>query len=323
MRPTYKVAILGAGVMAGLSDNPRRAADAVSHVRGIALTPTLRLEGVYDPILDRARRLCANWGGKAYHDVNRLLGQVRPDIVVIASSTDSHVAAAMAVLQSPFAPRVIVLEKPPAYTRHEWRRLARVGNHATNTRVIVNLTRRFDPRYQRLAQAISRDSYGRLVDGVFTYYGGWFNNGIHAVDTLRVLLGEGLCVTRSSAADLPAADPSRTVTLAVRGTDALIALVPFDKAPFTLFELQLRFTKGRLRIEDFGRRFTIERVRRAREGGLTLGPPVPIFAGTTSTPIQNMYRMCRAVLRGHEPRELRCVTLKSVAKTMEILFDGL
>jgi len=319
---TYKVVLVGAGIMAGLRDDPRRVCRAVSHARGIALTRSLRLAGVYDPVFNRATKLCARWGGAPYHGLLDMLDEVRPDVVVIASSTGSHVSAATTVLQSSFAPRLLVLEKPPACTRDDWRTLVHVCDRIRTTRVIVNLTRRFDPRYRRLAGAIARGSYGQIADGVFTYYGGWFNNGIHAVDTLRLLLGDRLSVASSSMSASTVVDPSRTVVLAVRGTNARILLVPFDHGSFKLFELQLGFSGARLRIEDFGRRFTIERAKKTRDAGRTLGRPVAVFQHAAVSPIQNMYRMCAAALRGCEPPELDGVTLKGIAKTMEIMLDA-
>ena len=179
------VALIGAGRMGGI------------HGRNAAQHPRLHLKYVVDPNPAAAEPFMAEFAAEAA-SLSRVLDD--PDLkgVLVCSSTDQHLANALAAME---AGKAVFCEKPIdldlAKVRAAWPKF-------DESRFLLGFNRRFDPAFKRLKQQLSTDCAGRLESlhiinhdpatpppGFIPSSGGLFRDfTIHDLDLARWLLDE-------------------------------------------------------------------------------------------------------------------------------------
>lgn len=315
----WTAAISGCGIIAGGKDSPSADGPARTHAQALHRHGGFRLTAVSDPDVQRRERFRETWGADhAYGDTGEMLQAHRPDLLVIASPNEQHFPQLSAALQSASPPRAILVEKPVCLRRPELETLLRLQGEA-HSLVLVNHTRRFDAAHRRAAELIGDGRFGPLVRGSAVCYGGWLHNGVHLVDTLNLLLGEPPEVV--GAAALPhgkPGDPDLQVEL--RYGAAPVLLDAFDESFYQLFEMELLFEAGRVRIHDFGSEIHLEGVEVNAIGERELKPlPGSPMRGLVS-PLPQAVNTIGDHLRGSD------VTtdsdLRHAADTMRTLWDA-
>jgi myo-inositol 2-dehydrogenase/D-chiro-inositol 1-dehydrogenase len=181
------LALLGAGRIARLHAMAARAAGA-------------RIVAVFDVVADAAKALAKETGAAVAASAEEAVGHGEVEGVIVASSTDAHVAQ---VLLAVGADRPVLCEKPLAPTLEEAARcLDTLGGKASQVQIGFN--RRFDPSHAALAAALAAGEIGAVEQLVITSRdpapppadyirrsGGLFRDmTIHDFDTARWLLGE-------------------------------------------------------------------------------------------------------------------------------------
>jgi len=183
---------------------------------------------------------CATMGRSArgfgsipsYTDFERMLEEASPNGVIIATPNDLHVPMALACIERGIA---ALVEKPVADTMASALRLARATEEG-GVPVLVGHHRRHSPMLRRAQEAVAQGALGRLVSVVGLHLrrkpDAYFNeawrreegggplliNGIHEVDTMRVLCGdiEDVAAVTSSATRGFAVEDSAAVMLRFR-----------------------------------------------------------------------------------------------------------
>jgi len=319
-----RAAIIGVGRIAGLFASteavvPKTHAQAMrSHGIDIA--------AIYDTEEARALSFAEKWGGEHRRSIGNLLDDFPGlDIVVITSPDCCHAAQAAEVLAADHPPHLLIIEKPPAVASGEMASLLDAAAACPKTRVVVNMTRRFDPRHAEAASLIASGTLGTMVSAHFTYYGGWLHNGIHAVDVIRYLLSDEIdIVSVQQGAPGHKGDPCLDVEAVRRSEpDARILFSGLDERLFQLFELEIRFREGRIRFEDFGNRILVEAVEVNEIGERELGAPKLLADTDNRTAIDLLYSASCHFLNTGDPGVLEHVALHQVALTMEVIFDAI
>ena len=169
------------------------------HARNIAAHRDAELAVVCDTNIEAAKSLSASHGGDAAATVGEAL-HLRPDAVIIASSTASHgdVASACIAAGLPF-----LCEKPLASDLKTARHIAEQAR-ASGLVAATAFNRRFDPGYAGIRDAIRSGEIGRPETLLFTSRtsspptieftktsGGLFGEkGAHFYDLARWITGE-------------------------------------------------------------------------------------------------------------------------------------
>jgi predicted dehydrogenase len=148
--------------------------------------------------LDRAQAAAVRFGAAhAFDDVERMLGQVELDAVVVVVPVDQFAP----VLRACIARRVPVFaEKPAANDETEAQELADEAA-AAGVPVVVGYMKRFAYGYRRARQIATSSEFGALTLGSFTWSMGpfadrfslrdWlFENPVHHFDLARFFFGE-------------------------------------------------------------------------------------------------------------------------------------
>ncbi len=258
---TLDVVIVGCGRVAGEFDCSANA-DSVSHAAAFARNENFRLVGCVDPDKKKALFFAAKHGIRyAGTDLGEIIQRTAPDVVSVTSPDQSHFSIVKQLLIGSLpAPRVIFLEKPACSTMAELEEL--VGySRANRIPVIVNHTRRFDPLYVAIKEHFNSGKLGDLLRIDCIYYGGWEHNGIHLVDILRFLFS--LEFNQLDVIEKIDAAKDHDTTLTIRaslGEECVpVWFHGWTEQHYQIFDLDFRFSNGRLQVSNFERELVWEK----------------------------------------------------------------
>jgi len=320
---TYKAIIIGCGKIAGCYDTDDNQY-VYSHAHAYNNNPLGEVICYVDVDLQKAEALASKYNG-AQVDVDyvRALESYRPEVVSVCTPDDTHYDIVKTILENNNSPQVIFLEKPACETMGELKRLISLGSEK-KIEIMVNHSRRYDSKHRHIRDLIKHDFFGKLVRGDVFYYSGWKHNGVHVVDTLdfifnsEVVIKEIYCEKKSPYPN----DPTLDMVASIGNGDAEIYLHGFDEKYYQLFEFDLKFEKGRLRIEDFGNRIVYERkkVNDMKENVLVVDEID--FPEANSSPMQNAIDLIFEALSKKDMSLLNGYRIVDIANTMKTIWDS-
>jgi predicted dehydrogenase len=320
MATQFRAAIVGCGNIAGLKDTPRMDGMVGTHAQAYARHSMFTLAAVVDSNPERLEVFKKVWGvDRLYSSLTGLLADGDVDVISIASPNENHAEQLREILASSNAPRAAFVEKPVCSNMEEFGSLKKLVAQA-RCKVFVNHTRRYDPGHRRLQAFIKSGAMGRFLGGRVYYYGGWLHNGVHVVDTLRMLLGEVALKSAKRRAPGKIEDPCLDAALEHEG--AIIEVEGVDERYYQLFENDLRFEKGRALIRDFGAEIIVEAVTVSGIGENELKPlPDSPWKGLDS-PIYHAVDCIGRSLEGTLDVVGDSMLLEEAGATMSVLWDG-
>lgn len=290
---------------------------AATHAAVLTRLPFARLAAVCDTDQQRCREFAERWGGQPCADLPTLLRE-HLDLLLIATPDSTHTSMLQSALSLPNPPPMVIVEKPLCVAPEELHLLVSlVPQH--RTRVIVEHSRRFNGGILRLRNLLHAQELGHLLSVHWTYYAGWFHTGVHAVDTLRMLLGECACTgAKRTGRGRNADDPLLHVTLAATELPNVpITLAGAPDTPYEIFEAEFVCSAGRIRIQ-----WNDVFIDRTQKG--TYAPMLWFSEHLTLDPIEDaltqLYSSCHAALRGERSPLLEGTDFAAACGTMEILF---
>lgn len=320
-RNIFKTAIIGCGRIAGINDAPRAKGNVATHAQAFTRDERFVLSAVAEPRQERLCYFTRVWKAAAgYGSLEELLRSERLDVISLCTPNELHAEQLEEILLAEAGARVVFAEKPVCLRREELNRLILLERRS-GCKVILNHSRRFDPAHIRLSGLIREGGLGKFLGGACVYYGGWLNNGCHIVDTLRMLFGaEPVIASSEYGPKGRAADRCLNVMLLFRG--AAVSINSFDESYYQIFEMELRFAKGRIVIRDFGSKIVIEKVKVNCLGERVLLPcPGSPFKGLDS-PLPRAVNAIAHYLKRGEWAGVNGVFLKDACATMEILWQA-
>jgi predicted dehydrogenase len=317
----HDAAVIGCGRIAGRLDSPRSTGPVRTHAQAYHRHPSLRLVAACDSKREVLEGFCRTWNvPKRYGSFAELLDAEHPSVVSICTQTSSHFQDLKTALTRS-KPPLILVEKPLCQTRPELAELCQLVDASAEATVVVNHSRRFDRAHRRLAALISGQAFGTLVQGRCVYYGGWLNNGSHLVDTLRMLIGPLTFERVVGRVSGRPEDPCLDVQL--RSGDAVIVAEGFDENFYQIFEIDLRFTGGRVVIRDFGAQIIIESPMVNELGERVLVPSHESPWSGLDAPMLEAVTAIVEQLEGRSSVHATGATLAEAAGTMQLLWQAM
>ncbi len=248
---TVKCVIAGLGrIGSTLEKDPLREKPA-SHAGAVWAHPQALLAAGADPVPERREEFEADWNGvRTYEDPLEMLRIEKPDIFHIASWTDSHPSLLTAAMGEGIP--VIICEKPLANSLKAVRPLIR-KTHNSSCRVVMNHERRFSRDYRSVREIIREKRFGELLSVSGKLYMGLtrspravlYHDGTHMIDIIRFLTGEDIAIKRVCGS--PEVKGGDLHILAQAGSTAVDLDISGGR-DYLLFELDLTFSSGRIRI---------------------------------------------------------------------------
>ena len=270
-----RAALVGCGMIgSGFADDPRMRGDVFTHAEAYTRSPHTELVAVCDAGPESAAACGTRWGAPAFTSVGEMLEAARPEIVSVCTPDATHADVLREVMAHPLAPRAVLCEKPLATDLEEARG---VVDEARRRGIVLGVAymRRHAENLRALRAWMAEGGIGR-VQAVSGWYGkGTLHNGSHWFDLLRMLAGEARRVRGVDARGEGGSDPTLDVLLWMEN-GALATLRATDASAFTVFEMDVMGSEGRVLITDSGHRVEVLRAGPSpRYSGYTELLPAP------------------------------------------------
>ena len=247
----YKALLIGLGRI-GMSydytENSTSDSVVLSHAQALSSHDDFELVGGVDSCPQQREKFFQKFKTPVYKTVYEALAIVCPEIVIIATSTASHLEVCKAVLAQ-LKPRLIVLEKPIAYSVDDSYAIIELGKSAGVT-IAVNYFRAYEPAHKRLSEKLSNGFLGFPLTAVVRYTNGMINNGSHWVQYLSAILGDLETVDMSAHTNMLADDFSGEVKISF--SNGSVYFVPFQSTEYYLFEIDIYGPLGKISIDSSG-----------------------------------------------------------------------
>lgn len=247
MTRQYRVGIIGAGNIGAQFDQPG-SRDVLTHAHAYLLHPHFDICGFVDIDYSKAQIAARKWGGRAYSNTSELIIKEQPEIISVCTPDDTHAL----IIKQLRGKGIIggILEKPLAPNLAQAKTLIRALPEAS--KFLVNYSRLFVPEFIKLKDQITTGAYGHLLAGTGYYSKGLFHNGSHLIGLLLWFFGPIRSVAKlGQVLDFTKVDPSISAALTFAGNSQVV-IQAVNRRYYSLFELDLLFEKGRVRIIDSG-----------------------------------------------------------------------
>jgi len=249
-----RAAVIGCGRIGSELADDARSAGVQSHAGAYAACPDTILAALCDVDLGKAARCAARWKVSAYYDdPGRMLLAEQPEIVSICTPDSTHAEMLHLALDTPSV-RGILAEKPLATSLQEAEEIVEAAARRSVS-LAVNYSRRYAPSHIRVKEQIAGGLIGAIQSVSGNYTKGIIHNGTHWLDLARFLIGDVASVQGIDVRSEGGPDP--TVDALVRFRSGVLGRLAGCRADaFTVFEMDVVGTRGRLRLLDNGQ--TIE-----------------------------------------------------------------
>lgn len=245
-------AIIGAGSIGGLIDNPQ-SPNIASHAHAIAKHPLCKLVAICEPSHANQEEFIKRWGKvNVYASDEELLDKEKIDLLIIASPTPFHHHALQKALHVKSI-SYILCEKPLVATSNALKQIKPLLLQSKK-KILINLIRTFDPSFQSLAKDIQEGRFGKALyfQGIFTK--GLLHNGIHMLGVLVQFFEK---IENIEPLDIKHLDNdiSGNFKLTCKNAEGILACI--DTLPYSDFELTIWLENGKIEIKDGGNKIEI------------------------------------------------------------------
>lgn len=248
----YKAAVIGCGRIGSGFESDAARVGIYSHAGAYVSCPYTQLVALCDVDKLTLRRAGEKWKvANLYDNYKELLSSSDCEIVSVCTPDETHAPIIAAAIKT-HSVKAVLAEKPLALSARDAASLVELSREY-RCALVVNYSRRFDPAHQRIRSEILDGRLGeiRYVGGC--YYGGIIHIGTHWIDLARFLIGEILTV-RGLAQTVADCDLQPAVRLEF-ATGAEGYLQPIRRSEFSIFEMDIIGSRGRVRIIDSGHSF--------------------------------------------------------------------
>jgi|SRR5581483_626229 len=305
----YRAAVIGCGRIGSDFGATVAAPGVYSHAGAYTACAATELVAVCDVDAARAQACGKRWHAAAFDDVAAMLREARPHLVSVCTPDETHFEVLRTVLCAPGVNGVLA-EKPLALTTRDAACLQELAA-ARQVKVAINYIRRYSPTHVQVRDAIARGAIGSIqtVGGLYTK--GTRHNGSHWFDLARFIAGDvievwGIDVRRESTPD-PTLDAMLRFASGAGGH-----LQACSASAYSVFEMDIVGTAGRVRLTESGHRVQFQRVvDSAHYGGyLTLAVDRDVEGDMRDLTLRAVEDLTDAVAAGRTPR---CTAADGVA----------
>jgi len=313
-----KALLIGCGKIAGGSEDQRITHGGVYRsMKGVELVACL------DKDINVSRKYASKYNCSVEIDLEKALNIYTPDVVSVCTPDHTHFEITQSILLSSKPPKVVFLEKPACSTEIELKKLISLSK-SKQIDIVVNHSRRFDVHHNALRKKIIDGEFGILREIHATYYGGWQHNGVHLVDTLSYLFDSNIEVLsiNNILPTLNQNDPTLELSAKFQSVQGRLLFFGFNEQDYQMFDLDIRFDRYRLRIENFGERILLEKqvVNDIHEKVLVLEQNRLSTKNLTSMEVA-INTICNRLEKG-DSTLLDGVRLGDIAPTMYTIWQG-
>ena len=249
----YTAAIIGCGDIGYLFDkdigNELNSDEALTHFRSLNNSEKFRLVSVADINVAPLNLIDKQTGIKKYDDYKKMVEELNPDLVTIATNDESHYPILTELLK--YKPKFVFCEKPLAKTGKEIEEICKKYKEA-GIPLQVNYTRRFLNEFEEIKKSIDENKIGRTESVTFYYSRGLVHNASHYIDIVLWYFGEPDDVI-SFSQKKGITDEDKSVSFIFKysgGPEIIFIALDIDKLSFA--EIDIVGTQGRIKYNYKG-----------------------------------------------------------------------
>lgn len=253
MKKNIKVAIMGCGDVAGRYDEKKNSDGVFSHAGAYRSFSNIEIVAAYDVDKKRLDDFCRFWKIKNTCRNQEELFAGDYDIVSICTPDDTHESMLERSIRRRCA-KYIWAEKPLTTTASSAEKIMRLAKDG-NIGVMLSNQRRWEPGHLAVKEKLQKGVIGDLVCATGYYVKGITHIGCTTIDTLRFLCGEVIWASSFPPFDNGsyANDRSLRGLLGFKnGATACIVGCDKNEYAYSIFEIDIIGTKGRIKIEENG-----------------------------------------------------------------------
>lgn len=239
------ILIIGCGKIAGLNYTVKRPYSC--HASAYSNSSSVDNIYYFDIDVDKSTKLSNIFRGLALNSLDGLTNK-NIDIVSICTPVESHFSV-ISEVRSKICPKLIFVEKPVCHTREEYARLQKFHESIP---IIVNQSRRFDPRNVELKDVIANETYGKIQSINVLYYGGFSSIACHIIDQLYFLGLNSFEQIKVSKNHYSKRHKEDSLDLKCFSGKTPINFFSFNEDNFQVSEIDILLSNGRIKIENFG-----------------------------------------------------------------------
>ncbi len=263
----FNVLIVGAGNIASGYDEI--SSDMfLTHAHAFKIHEGFNLVGFVDNNKEKANSAAKKWKTRAFYTLESAFEfNSRIDVYCIAVPDNLHYDFLKRVYD--LNPKLVFSEKPLTQTLSESLEIKDLYEKK-QIPLMVNFKRSFIPEFIQLGNEIKEGKFGVFWDCFGYYNRGFRHNGSHLLDLFVRMTGiNDLTLTHliDQICDYSTSDPSYSfVAKSMNGSN--FVLKSYDGELYPIFEMDLHFSEGRVRIIDAGEMIEIYRNKPSSFKGL-------------------------------------------------------
>ncbi len=158
-----------------------------THSRAFSKHKDFELLGAVDSNKKRRSIFIKSYDLPAYYDLSEALKTHSPDVVIIATTTQTHAQILSKILKFS-SPKIILCEKPLSYHLHEAQEMVTISEQK-GVELYVNYSRRSDLGVIQIRNLLKGNELNTNIKGVCWYSKGFIHNGSHFFNLLEYWLG--------------------------------------------------------------------------------------------------------------------------------------
>ncbi len=299
---SYRAVLIGCGKIGTEFADDARVKGIYSHAGAYAACSKTTLVAVCDSDPGKLERCGERWNVTArYQDAMQMLDEQRPDIVSICTPDASHYDLIKAAISVPGV-RAVLAEKPLAVELESALDLLSLASER-GVVLAVNYTRRYAINHIRLREFLKSGGIGTIqtIGGYYTK--GTLHSGTHWFDLARFLVGEVAWVQGYDRRKEEGDDPTLDALLGF-ACGASAYLHACDATAFSIFEMDLIGTSGRVRIVESGHAIEVYHVVDSPHysGYQTLAQKDRLEGGMEDVLLYAVQDVVRCLEEGGQPR---------------------
>jgi len=184
----YKAVVIGCGKIGAQEWLYQKNMKPATHAGAYEKRRQVELAGLCDTDSEKLKRAGKFFpGAKLYQSAEKMLKETKPDIVSVATHTDTHYQFVKMAAEA--GAKAVVCEKPMASSLKKAEAMIEVCKKK-KCLLFINHSRHFDLLLKKWQEKVRGGILGKVIEARCNYHNGFLNNGTHMIDLLRWFLGE-------------------------------------------------------------------------------------------------------------------------------------